>query len=454
MKITIIGTGYVGLVTGICLANLGNSVICYDINKEKIKRLQDGKIPIYEPGIEELLKKLNTSKKINIAARLKSAATTRNNKVLKLGSIIFTDDPKKAIKKSKIIFIAVGTPQQKNGGVDLSFVKNAAKIIGKSLNGYVVVVNKSTVPVGTAKLVKKIISRYNNKSFDVVSNPEFLREGNAIEDFTNPERIIIGAESEKARRVINELYQSFNCPIMNTSLETAEMIKYASNAFLAAKISFVNEIANICEKVSADVKEVARGMGLDSRIGDSFLKAGIGYGGSCFPKDVKALHNIALSNNYRFKLLKAVIQVNNEQRKLLVEKTGKILKKLNDKKICLWGLAFKPNTDDFRESAAIDLIKLFQKENAIINAYDPKTNYKEFVSRNNFKNKISFYSDKYNALKNCDALIIVTEWDEFRKADLKKIKKLLKKPVVIDGRNIYKVEKMKKIGFRYLSIGR
>ena len=431
MKIAIIGTGYVGLVTGACLADLGNSVICYDIDKEKIKQLQNNKIPIYESGMEKLLKKLNTSK-----------------------NIVFTDNPKKAIEKSAIIFIAVGTPQQKNGSVDLSFIKSAARSIGKFLNGYTVVINKSTVPIGTAGLVEKIISRYNNKNFDVVSNPEFLKEGSAIEDFVNPERIIIGAKSEKSRKIINKLYQSFNCPILNTSLETAEMIKYASNAFLATKISFINEIANVCEKVNANVEEVALGMGLDTRIGNSFLKAGIGYGGSCFPKDIKALHNIALLNNYRFKLLKAVIQVNNDQKKMLAEKTKLALKNLDNKKICFWGLAFKPDTDDFRESAAIDLIKLFQKENATINAYDPKINYKEFKNKNNFKNKINFYSDKYDTLKNCDVLIIATEWDEFKKADLEKIKKLLKRPIIIDGRNIYEVEKMKKIGFRYLSIGR
>ncbi len=430
MKIAIIGTGYVGLVTGVCLANLGNSVTCYDIDERKIKQLQAGKIPIYESGMKKLLKRLNASK-----------------------SIIFTNDPKKAIEKSEIIFIAVGTPQQKNGAVDLSFVKNAARTIGKFSNSYTVVVNKSTVPVGTAILVKKIISRYN-KNFDIISNPEFLKEGSAIEDFTNPERIIIGAESRKARKIINKLYQSFSCPVLNTNLETAEMIKYASNAFLATKISFINEIANVCEKVNADVETVARGMGLDSRIGSSFLKAGIGYGGSCFPKDIKALHNIALSNNYRFKLLKAVIQVNNDQKKSLVKKTKSILKKLNNKKICLWGLAFKPNTDDFRESAVIGLIKLFQKENAVINAYDPKINYSEFVNKNNFKNKINFYTNKYDVLKNCDTLIIVTEWDEFKKADLEKIKKLLKKPIVIDGRNIYENNKMEKLGFRYLSVGR
>ncbi|MCK5122951.1 MAG: UDP-glucose/GDP-mannose dehydrogenase family protein [Candidatus Pacebacteria bacterium] len=430
MKIAIIGTGYVGLVTGVCLANLGNSVICYDIDKSKIKQLQAGKIPIYESGMKKLLKKLNASK-----------------------NIVFTNNPEKTIKGSEIIFIAVGTPQQKNGVVDLSFVKNAARTIGKFSNSYTVIVNKSTVPVGTAILVKKIISCYN-KNFDIVSNPEFLKEGSAIEDFANPERIIIGAESRKARKIINKLYRSFNCPVLNTSLETAEMIKYASNAFLATKISFINEIANVCEKVNADVETVARGMGLDSRIGSSFLKAGIGYGGSCFPKDIKALHNIALSNNYRFKLLKAVIQVNNDQKRSLVKKTKSILKNLNNKKICLWGLAFKPNTDDFRESAAIDLIKLFQKENVTINAYDPKINYEEFVNKNNFKNKINFYSDKYDALKNCDILLIVTEWNEFKKADLEKIKILLKKPIVIDGRNIYEDNKMKKLGFRYLSVGR
>ena len=440
MKIAVIGTGYVGLVTGVCLADLGNTVICHDIDKEKIKRLRDGKMPFYEPGLNRLLKSLDNK--------------NGSNKKFRKGKIAFTDNPEKATKKSKIIFIAVGTPQQKNGEVDLSFVKSAARTIGKFLDSYAVVINKSTVPVGTAKLVKKIISKKYRGDFEVVSNPEFLREGNAVKDFMNPERIIIGAESAKARKIINKLYQPFNCPILNTSLETAEMIKYASNAFLATKISFINEIANVCEKVNADVEEVSAGMGMDSRIGKSFLDAGLGYGGSCFPKDIKALHNIALKNNYRFKLLKAVIQVNNDQRKLLAAKTKKLLGSLKNKKICLWGLAFKPNTDDFRESAAIDLIKLFQKEGAMINAYDPKVNYEEFINRNNFKNKINFHPDKYAALRKCDALIIATEWNEFKKADLKKVKKLLKKLVIVDGRNIYEVEKMRELGFRYAGVGR
>ena len=438
MKIAIIGTGYVGLVTGVCLAGLSNTVICYDIDKEKIKRLQNGKTPFYEPGLDKLLKNLND----------------KSNKKFKKGSIVFTNNPEKAIKKSGVIFIAVGTPQQKNGDVDLSFVKNATRTIGKFMDSYAVIVNKSTVPIGTAKLVKKIISKKYRSDFDVVSNPEFLREGNAVKDFMDPERVIVGAESEKARKIINKLYRQFNCPILNTNLETAEMIKYASNAFLATKISFINEIANVCERVNADAKEVAKGMGMDSRIGKSFLKAGLGYGGSCFPKDIKALRNIALKNNYRFKLLKSVIQVNNDQRKLLAEKTKKLLGSLKNKKICLWGLAFKPNTDDFRESVAIDLIKLFQKEGAAISAYDPKINYAEFTNKNNFKNKINFHPDKYGALKNCDALVIATEWDEFKKANLKKIKKLLKQPIIVDGRNIYEIEKIRGLGFRYEGVGR
>jgi len=439
MKITIVGTGYVGLVTGVCLANLGNITVCYDTDKKKIKQLQEWKAPIYERGLEKILKIINVS---------------QSKKKIKTKKIIFTDDPQEAIRGSEIIFITVGTPPKKNGKVNLSFVKNVAQTIGRFMNGYAVVVNKSTVPVGTARLVKKIISRHNNKNFDVVSNPEFLREGNAVEDFTNPERIIIGAESQKARKIINNLYRSFNCPILNTDIETAEMIKYASNAFLATKISFINEIANVCEKAGADVNGVAKGMGMDSRIGKSFLEAGLGYGGSCFPKDVKALHSIALSNNYRFKLLKSVIQVNNDQKKLLAEKVKKLLGSLKNKKICLWGLAFKPNTDDFRESAAVDLIRLFQKEGVATSAYDPKVNYEEFINRNNFKSKINFHLDKYAALKNRDALVIITEWNEFKKADLNKIKKSLKNPVVIDGRNIYDLEKMKKLGFKYVGVGR
>jgi len=431
MNISIFGAGYVGLVTGACFADLGNNVVCYDIDKDKIRKLKKGAIPFFEPKLEKLV-----------------------GKSVKQKNIYFTDIAAEAVQGGEIIFIAVGTPQKKGGRVNLSYVQKAADEIGKNLNKYAVIANKSTVPVGSGALVKRTIKKSYKGDFDIVSNPEFLREGSAVDDFTNPERIIIGSDSDRAKKLIKKIYESFNCPVVDTSVETAEMIKYASNAFLATKISFINEIANICERSGANVDEVAYAMGLDSRIGNKFLNAGIGYGGSCFPKDVKALHNIALNNGYNFELLKSVIKVNRNQKSLVVKKAESLLGNLGGKNISVWGLTFKPNTDDSRESAAIDIIKLFQKKGAEINAYDPRVNYERFARDNNFKRKINFYPDKYKALEECDALIVATEWDEFKKADFGKIKKLMKKPNIIDGRNIYNPEKMKKLGYNYLSIGR
>lgn len=431
MEISIFGTGYVGLVTGACFAELGNNVLCYDTDGEKIEKLRKGEISFFETDLEELVKKNIKNKRLS-----------------------FSLDSKEAVFNKKIIFIAVGTPQKKNGEVNLLYVKQVAKEIGRNLKKNTIIVNKSTVPVGTGDLVKKIIAKEYVGKFEIVSNPEFLREGNAINDFLNPERVILGTDSEKSKKIMENLYKSFSCPIVNTEIKTAEMIKYASNAFLATKISFINEIANVCERVGINVDEVAYAMGLDSRIGDKFLKAGIGYGGSCFPKDVRALHNIALNNNYKFKLLEAVIKVNNNQKLLLVEKTEKLLGNLRGKKICVWGISFKANTDDTRESAAIDIIKAFQKQGATINVYDPKTNYEKVKSEKIFKNKINFYNDKYLALDSCTALVVATEWNEFKNANLKKIKKYLKKPNIIDGRNIFNLEKMKEEGFNYLSMGR
>ena len=431
MRISIFGSGYVGLVTAVCLTELGNEVICYDIDRGKIDKLQKGIVTFFEPGLKDLIIKNLAEKKIS-----------------------FTVDPLFAVRDRDIIFIAVGTPQKKNGEADLGYVKNAADEIGKNLKNYTVIVNKSTVPVGTGLLVEDIIEKRNKHSFDVVSNPEFLSEGRALYDFMNPERIVIGSRSLRSKKIMNKLYESFSCPIINTKVETAEMIKYASNAFLATKISFINEIANICERVGADIKEVSYGMGLDSRIGSKFLNAGIGYGGSCFPKDVKALNNIAAVNEYDFKLLKSVIRVNNDQRKLVVEKAERLLGDLKEKRVCIWGLSYKPDTDDIRESAAIDIIKLLHKKGAIINAYDPKVNYDQLNKEVKFKNKIVFYVNKYDALKNCHGLFIATEWNEFRKADLKRIKLNLIEPNVIDGRNIFEIKSVNKHGFNYLSIGR
>lgn len=431
MKISIFGTGYVGLVTGVCFADLGNDVICRDIDREKIRILKMREVPFYEPQVKELIEKN-----------------------LKNGKINFTTDCREALKSAEVIFIAVGTPQQKNGGADLSYVKDAAKEIGNNLKNYAVVANKSTVPIGTGKLVGDIISRKTKTNFDMVSNPEFLREGSAVKDFMAPERIVIGSESTAARDIMNKLYEPIDCPIVNTNIETAEMIKYASNAFLATKISFINEIANICENVGANINEISYAMGLDSRIGNKFLNAGIGYGGSCFPKDVKALHNMALRNGHDFELLKSVIKVNNNQRLSLVKKAEKFLGNLKKKRICVWGLSFKPNTDDVRESSAIDIVRLLQKRGAEINVYDPKVNYEILKKNKKIKKPLNYFSDKYEALENCDAMMVLTEWDEFKKPDFTAIRKALKNPIIFDGRNIYPLEQMKELGFKYISIGR
>lgn len=431
MRIAIFGTGYVGLVTGACLAELGNEVICFDINEKKISMLNGGKVPIHEAGLEVMIKKN-----------------------FKKGSICFTSDPINAVKNSEMIFIAVGTPQKKNGEADLSYVEKASSMIGENMNGYKIIVNKSTVPVGTGKKVKEIVRRYYGGDFDVVSNPEFLRQGSAVFDFMNPERIVVGTESERSKKAMNGLYASFSCPILNTNIETAEMIKYASNAFLATKISFVNEIANICERVGADIEDVSYAMGLDSRIGNKFLKAGIGYGGSCFPKDVKALHNMAVTNNYDFKLLKSVIRVNNDQRLLVIRKVEQLLGDIKGRRICIWGLTFKPETDDIRESAGIDLVRLFHGKKALLNVYDPKADYDIVQNVLGGRVRIDFHADKYEAARGCDALIIATEWAEFKEADLERVRNLLLDANLIDGRNIFNSSEMKEKGFKYLSIGR
>ena|SRR5680860_13258 len=431
MNISIFGTGYVGLVTGVCLAKMGHGVICYDIDQNKIEQLNSGHVPFFEPKIEELVKKYLQEERIT-----------------------FASDILLATEKVDIIFIAVGTPQKENGEANLFYIENVAKEIGRHLSQYTVIVNKSTVPVGTGMLIKNIVTSESNIEFDIVSNPEFLREGNAVNDFLNPERIIIGSDSQKASSIINELYQDFACPIINTSLETAEMIKYASNAFLATKISFINEIANICERVGADIDDVSHAMGLDSRIGNKFLQAGIGYGGSCFPKDVKALNSIALSHDYDFELLRSVIKVNNNQRTFLIEKIKTLLVDLKGKRICIWGIAFKPDTDDIRESAAIDIIQLLHNSQTIINAYDPQVNYAHLENHEKIIGEINLFSDKYEALENCDALVLTTEWEEFKNPDFEIIRQKLVNPVIIDGRNIYSPSEMKQLGFRYISVGR
>lgn len=427
-NIVIIGVGYVGLVTGACLAGFGNKVVCVDINRKRIENLKKGIVPFYEPELEKLIKK-NT-----------------NNK-----NLFFETNLASVISQSEIIFITVGTPSLENGEADLSYVKKAAEDVGRNLKKYAVVIVKSTVPPKTCRKIREIIKKYSEASFDLASNPEFLREGSAISDFMKPDRIIVGAESEKAKKIIKELYSPLKSPIVHTNFESSEMIKYASNAFLATKISFINEIANVCELVGADVEEIAKGMGLDSRIGSQFLKAGLGYGGSCFPKDVHALHQSAGINGYNFCLLKSVIEVNNNQRKLAIKKMEKMLGGLKNKTVAVWGLAFKANTDDIRESASVEIIELLLGRGAKVKAYDPiaNKNAKKILSE-----EIIFYNNSYKALRGSDVLLIATDWDEFKKADLLKIKKLLRHPNIVDGKNIYNPRKMKKMGFNYISVGR
>ncbi|MCX6707549.1 MAG: UDP-glucose/GDP-mannose dehydrogenase family protein [Candidatus Woesearchaeota archaeon] len=433
MKITVIGTGYVGSVTGACLADLGNEVICLDVDKEKIERFKRGDIPIYEPGLSDLIK--------------------RN---VREGRLLFTTDKNKAIQDSDVIFIAVGTPSSEDGSVDLRYVESAGKDIGECMNRYKVIVDKSTVPVGTADRVKDIIKKgINGKKydFDLVSNPEFLREGEAIKDFMNPDRIIIGADNEKAREIMKKIYEGIERtgkPILATDVKSAELIKYASNAMLATRISFMNEIARLCEKTGADIKMIAKGIGLDTRIGPRFLQAGVGYGGSCFPKDVRGLISTGKDYGVDFKILKAVDDVNEEQKRWIIPRIKKEMKELKGKNIAVWGLAFKPKTDDMREAPSITIIKELQELGARITAFDPEA---EENAKKLFRD-VMYVRTPYDALEACDALVIVTEWDEFRNLDKDKMKRLMKNPLIFDGRNIYSRSEMKKLGFRYLGIGR
>jgi UDPglucose 6-dehydrogenase len=433
MKITMIGTGYVGLVTGTCLAGLGNDVICVDIDENKINKLNDGIIPIYEPGLKDLIETNIKEKRIS-----------------------FTTNIQYGIKESDVIFIAVGTPSDDKGNADLSFVCDVAKNIGKYMNKYTVIVDKSTVPVGTSDIVKKIIKE-NQKidiEYDLISNPEFLREGEAIKDFMNPDRIVIGYETEKSRKIMEKIYSGIERtgkPIMYTDIKSAELIKYASNAMLATRISFMNMLAPLCEKVNANIKEVSKGLGLDSRIGPRFLQAGVGYGGSCFPKDIKALIKTLEENNCNADLLNAVENINELQKKCIIPKIKSVLGNLKGKTIAIWGLAFKPKTDDMREAPSIKIIRELQKLGANIKAFDP-------IAENNAKKILKNIeyggNNPYNTIKDCDALVIVTEWDEFRQLDLELVKSLLKTPIIIDGRNIYDPKEMETYGFKYISIGR
>lgn len=422
-----IGVGYVGLVTGTCLAEIGHQVVCLNTDKKKSARLQKGKVHIYEPGLDKLVQKN-----------------------LKAGRLRFTTDYAAAIRDSLIVFIAVGTPSRPDGQAELKYVFQAAESISQHMIDYKVIVNKSTVPVGTGEKVKEIIQRKYSGRFDVVSCPEFLREGSAVTDFLRPDRVVIGANNKKSANLVLDVFKPIRTKKLVTNLKSAELIKYASNAFLATKISFINEISNICDLVGADVEEVAYGMGLDKRIGTSFLKAGVGYGGSCFPKDVSALEQIAGFNGYDFKLLKAVIRVNNNQRSVVVKKAKKLLGSLRGKRIGVLGLAFKNNTDDIRESAAIDVIRLLQKEGARVTAYDPVASKraKEVLRR------VKLAGSAYQACQDAELVVIATEWQEFQKLDWRKVKNLMRVPQVVDGRNILDQNTMRKLGFHYLSIGR
>lgn len=442
MKVSVIGTGYVGLVTGTCLAESGNDVICMDIDARKIEMLNSGQVPIYEPGLEELIKR-NSSH----------------------GRLTFTTDMSAAVKKSDIIFIAVGTPPDEDGSADLKYVLGAAKEIGTHMNRYKIVVNKSTVPVGTADKVRSAIQKKTKMKFDVVSNPEFLKEGAAIEDFMKPDRIVIGVDSTKAADLMKELYAPFvrtEHPIIVMDVRSSEMTKYVSNAMLATKISFINEMAIICAGVGADIDNVRKGIGHDRRIGFEFLFPGVGYGGSCFPKDVKALAQTAKDHGVDSKMLEAVETVNERQKKLLFNmilehfngktKKSKTAKKpLAGKTIAVWGLSFKPRTDDMREAPSVEIINNLMKAGATVKAHDPVALHE---ARKIFKNKVTLVNDDYDALHGADALAVVTEWNEFRTPDFGKIKKLLKKPVIFDGRNIYKQNELRKMGFTYYGIGR
>jgi UDPglucose 6-dehydrogenase len=429
--ICVIGTGYVGLVTGACFADLGNKVSCLDINKERIQQLIKGEMPIFEPGLEEIVER-------NVNAN----------------RLFFTTSYQEALKNAEFAFIAVGTPSGDDGEADLNYVHAAAKGIAKSVNQPIIVVNKSTVPVGTGDSVSEIINKArgdNEWKFSVVSNPEFLREGSAIADFMNPDRIVLGSTDTKAAQEVAKLYQPLRTTVLITNIRTAEMIKYASNAFLATRISFINEIANICDELGADVREVADGMGMDNRIGRSFLDAGLGWGGSCFPKDVKALAHMAVLHNTQPQLLQAVMDINRNQRRRVVYKLRKVLGgSLADKSVGILGLSFKPNTDDMREAPAVEIIHLLENEGAAVRAYDPQAMEN---ARKELPANIQLCETPYQVAEGADALVLATEWNEFKQLDFKKIYQLMNTPVLVDGRNQWDSKKLREIGFTYFGIG-
>jgi UDPglucose 6-dehydrogenase len=432
MKIAVVGTGYVGLVVGACFAETGNHVTCIDKMRSKVASLKRGKMPIYEPGLEELV--------------LRNAAE---------GRLAFTTDLAQAVSKAEVVFIAVGTPMGEDGSADLQHVLGAARDVARAMRGYTVIVDKSTVPVGTAELVRQAVRRETDQPFSVVSNPEFLKQGAAVDDFLKPDRVVIGADDQRAADLMLELYRPFTlsgAPIMVMDCPSAEMCKYAANAMLATRISFMNEIANVCELYGADVDQVRRAMGSDRRIGPAFLFPGIGYGGSCFPKDVKAMGKFSSDKKYKFKILEAVESVNEAQKSRLLTKLDKALgKSLKGKRIAVWGLAFKPRTDDMREAPAVPIITGLLKRGASVQVYDPEAMP---VAKAIFKSKVRYARRAYDALKGADALLIVTEWNEFREPDFAKMKKAMRTPLILDGRNLYHPSQPRAFGFTYGSIGR
>ena len=430
MNICVVGTGYVGLVTGAVFADLGNDVICVDNVREKIEGLKQGRMPIYEPGLEEMVARNVTD-----------------------GRLTFTTSLADAVKRSELVFIAVGTPAKTNGETDLSAVEDVARAIARAMDSYKVIVNKSTVPVGTGDLVREIIAKNQPRpvAFDVVSNPEFLREGSAIEDTLRPDRIVIGAPTQQVAMTLLELYAQLGRPMIITDVPSAEMIKYASNAFLAAKISFVNAIANVCELAGADVTQVIKGLGLDPRIGPAFLQAGLGFGGACLPKDVESLVQTAATLGYDFKLLKSVAEINRERAQHFVETMRKALGPLDDKVIAVLGLAFKPNTDDMREAKSVEVVALLHEAGAKIKAYDPVAteNARRLLPRG-----VTYCASPYEAAEKADALALVTEWNEFKFLNLERLRSLMRRPVIFDGRNFYEPDRMRRLGFEYYSVGR
>ncbi len=429
MKIGIIGAGYVGLVTGACFAHMGHEVLCVDNDLKKIAMLKKSKSPIYEPGLEEILKETVKKKRLS-----------------------FTSSIDDAVSDCEVIFICVNTPPKENGEADLSYVEAVSRDIAKRLKSYRLIVEKSTVPVQTGQWIYKTLKSIQPKKslYDVASNPEFLREGSAVHDILNPDRIILGVDSPKAEKILRKLYEPFKATVLVTDLKSSELIKHASNSFLATKIAFINQVARVCDAVGADVEMVSKGMGLDPRIGPSFLKASIGFGGFCFPKDLAAFHRMSEKLGAQFHLLQEVINSNEAQKKYFVQKVINNLWNLNNKTIAVLGLAFKANTDDMRYSPTIDIIEMLQAEGAKIQAYDPEAMERAKLI---FKN-VKYAKGTYQALEGADALAILTEWDEFKQLDLKRVKKLLRSPVIFDGRNLYDPKEMKKLGFKYYCIGR